>query len=88
VADDEPAAVVAWLPELASALRANPPFPVPVWVGRLAPGEVGVSMMTQIRGASNARARPQLDWRPRYATWRAGFSTVLETVAPSGGLPA
>jgi 2-alkyl-3-oxoalkanoate reductase len=50
---------------------------VPVWLGRLATGEVGVSMMTRIRGASNAKARQELGWRPRYPSYRDGFQTGL-----------
>jgi hypothetical protein len=50
---------------------------VPVWLGRRFIGEAGVSMMTQIRGASNARAKRELDWRPRYASWRDGFQHGL-----------
>jgi 2-alkyl-3-oxoalkanoate reductase len=73
VADDEPAPVSAWLPALAQALGAKPPRHVPVWVGRLAVGDVGVSMMTRIRGASNAKARAALGWEPWYASWRDGF---------------
>jgi nucleoside-diphosphate-sugar epimerase len=77
VADDEPAPVIAWLPELARTLGAKPPRRVPVWLGRLATGEVGVLMMTRIRGASNAKARRELGWEPRYATWREGFRRGL-----------
>jgi nucleoside-diphosphate-sugar epimerase len=80
VADDEPAPVAQWLPELARALRAKPPRHVPVWLGRLAIGEVGVSMMTRIRGASNAKAKRELGWKPRYATWREGFRSGLGDV--------
>jgi nucleoside-diphosphate-sugar epimerase len=86
VADDEPAAVSDWLPALARALGARPPRRVPVWLGRLASGEVGVSLMTRIRGASNAKAKTELDWRPRYASWREGFRDGLGTAAP--GVPA
>lgn len=78
VCDDEPAAVAAWLPELARAVGAKPPWHVPVWLGRLFVGEPGVSMMTQIRGASNAKAKRELRWQPRYASWRAGFQSGLE----------
>lgn len=77
VADDEPAPVSIWLPELARALGAKPPQHIPVWLGRLVIGEVGVSLMTQIRGASNAKARRELGWAPSYATWRQGFRTGL-----------
>lgn len=77
ICDDEPAPVREWLPELAKALGAQPPLHVPTWLGRLAAGEVGVSMMTQIRGMSNAKAKRELQWQPRYASWRQGFQTAL-----------
>jgi nucleoside-diphosphate-sugar epimerase len=77
VVDDEPAPVSEWLPELARAIGAKPPRHVPVWIGRLATGEVGVSMMTRIRGASNAKAKRELGWAPSYASWRQGFRSGL-----------
>lgn len=83
VADDEPAPVAEWLPELAAILGAKPPRRVPVWVGRLFAGEVGVSFMTEIRGASNAKAKRELGWAPRYASWREGFRTGLGGVSSS-----
>jgi nucleoside-diphosphate-sugar epimerase len=73
IVDDEPAALADWLPYLAEAVGAKPPRHVPVWLGRLAAGEVGVSMMTQIRGASNAKAKRELRWQPTRASWRTGF---------------
>jgi nucleoside-diphosphate-sugar epimerase len=82
IVDDEPAPVSVWLPELARALGAKPPRRVPVWLGRLVTGEVGVSLMTQIRGASNAKAKRELGWRPHYPSWREGFRTGL-----AGDLP-
>jgi 2-alkyl-3-oxoalkanoate reductase len=83
IADDEPAPVSEWLPALADAVGAKSPRRVPVWLGRLATGEVGVSMMTQIRGASNAKARRELDWAPAYASWRQGFRVGLSPSATS-----
>jgi nucleoside-diphosphate-sugar epimerase len=77
IADDEPAKTAVWLPELARALGAKPPLRVPVWVGRIAAGDVGVSLMTQIRGTSNAKAKRELGWQPRYRSWRDGFRTGL-----------
>jgi hypothetical protein len=74
-----------WLPELARVLGAKPPWRVPVWLGRLAAGEVGVSMMTQIRGTSNAKAKRELEWQLRYKSWRDGFRTGL-TLTASGPL--
>ena len=73
VADDEPAPVSRWLPAVAEILGAKPPLHVPAWLGRLAAGEAGLSMSTRIRGASNARAKAELGWHPRYASWREGF---------------
>jgi nucleoside-diphosphate-sugar epimerase len=80
IADDEPAPVAAWLPAFASAVWAPPPRRIPVWLGRIAGGEVGVSMMTSLRGASNAKARRELGWTPRFRTWRDGFRFGLSNV--------
>jgi 2-alkyl-3-oxoalkanoate reductase len=77
VVDDEPAPVREWLPALANALRAKPPRHVPRWLGRLAAGEAATVMMTEIRGASNAKAKRELGWQPRYASWRQGFAEGL-----------
>ncbi len=86
VADDEPAPVSQWLPALASALGAKPPRRVPVWLGRLAAGEAGVSMMTRIRGIDNAKARRELGWTPSYPSYREGFRDGLSErpVPPPG----
>jgi nucleoside-diphosphate-sugar epimerase len=82
VADDEPASVAEWLPLLARSVGAKAPYRVPRWVGRLAAGETGVSMMTQIRGSSNAKAKRELGWRPAWPSWRQGFRHGLDAVAP------
>jgi nucleoside-diphosphate-sugar epimerase len=72
ITDDEPAPMREWLPALAATLGAKPPFRVPAWVGRLAMGKT-LTMMTEARGASNAKAKKELDWTLRYPTWRTGF---------------
>ena len=88
VVDDDPAPVAVWLPELARAVGARPPFRVPVWLGRLAIGDVGVSLMTQIRGASNEKAKRELGWSPRYRSWRDGFRSGLgELPLPASARP-
>ena len=74
VVDDEPAPVREWLPVLASALDAKPPRRVPRWLGRLAAGQVATVIMTDVRGASNEKAKRELGWKPRYASWRQGFA--------------
>ena len=81
VVDDEPAPVAEWLPLLAEAAGAKPPRRVPVWLARVLVGDHGVAMMTQARGASNAKAKRELGWRPEYASWRDGFRAVLQPEA-------
>jgi len=73
VVDDEPAPVSVWLPYLTRVLGAKPPRRIPVWLGRVVAGEAIVLMMTETRGSSNAKARRELGWKPRYASWRDGF---------------
>jgi nucleoside-diphosphate-sugar epimerase len=77
VVDDDPAEVSAWLPELARAVGAKPPYRVPAWLGRLVLGEAGVKMMTEQRGSSNAKAKQWLGWEPTWASWREGFHRGL-----------
>ena len=77
VVDDEPAAARDWMPELARALGAKPPRHVPRWVGRLLAGQAATIMMTEVRGASNEKAKRELGWTPRYASWRQGFAHGL-----------
>jgi nucleoside-diphosphate-sugar epimerase len=74
VVDDDPAPVAEWLPALAQQLGAKRPMHVPRIVGRLFAGEVGVVMMTELRGASNAKAKRELAWRPAHPSWREGFA--------------
>ena len=77
IVDDDPAPVREWLPVLASALGAKPPRRIPRWLARLAAGEAATAMMTEVRGASNAKAKRELGWKPRYASWRQGFAQGL-----------
>jgi 2-alkyl-3-oxoalkanoate reductase len=76
VTDDEPAPMRDWLPALAAALGAKPPYRVPLWVGRLVMGQT-LTMITEASGASNAKARKELGWTPRYASWRDGFPAAF-----------
>jgi nucleoside-diphosphate-sugar epimerase len=81
VVDDDPAPAAEWIPHLAKAIGAKPPRRVPVWLGRILAGEVPVSMMTRIRGSSNAKAKRELDWEPRHPSWREGFATEANSIA-------
>jgi nucleoside-diphosphate-sugar epimerase len=84
VVDDDPAPVREWLPVLAEALGAKPPRRLPVWLARLLAGEFVVMLSTEARGASNAKARRELEWTPRFASWRAGFPATYSAVSVSG----
>ncbi|WP_448005207.1 NAD-dependent epimerase/dehydratase family protein [Agromyces bauzanensis] len=77
IVDDDPAPVAEWLPELARIVGAKPPMRIPAWVARPLIGEHGVSLMTKVRGSSNAKAKRELGWQPRHASWREGFRTGL-----------
>jgi nucleoside-diphosphate-sugar epimerase len=76
VVDDDPAPVAKWLPALAEEVGAKKPMRVPRFVGRLFAGEAGVMMMTELRGASNAKAKRELGWRPAHPSWRQGFAAA------------
>jgi nucleoside-diphosphate-sugar epimerase len=76
VVDDDPAPVAEWLPALAQALGAGKPMRVPRFVGRLFAGEAGAVMMTELRGASNARAKRELGWRPAHPSRRRGLAAA------------
>jgi 2-alkyl-3-oxoalkanoate reductase len=77
VTDDEPATVRDWLPAFADAIGAPPPRHVPVWLGRLFGGELSVTMMTELRGISNEKAKRELGWQLTYPSWEQGFRDGL-----------
>jgi nucleoside-diphosphate-sugar epimerase len=77
VVDDDPAPVAEWLPAAAEAVGAKRPRRVPRWLGRLVAGEAAVVMMTDVRGAANAKAKRELGWKLRYPSWRQGFAEGL-----------
>lgn len=87
IVDDEPAAVADWLPVAAKAAGAKAPLHLPAWVGRVAAGEAGLSMMTQVRGCSNAKAKRELGWNPIWPSWRYGFEHGLFQAYPDGWAP-
>jgi nucleoside-diphosphate-sugar epimerase len=81
IVDDDPAPVAQWLPAAASAVGAPAPRHVPLWLGRIVAGEAATVMMTEVRGASNEKAKRELGWRPRHASWREGFAEVAQVAA-------
>jgi nucleoside-diphosphate-sugar epimerase len=87
IVDDEPAPVSQWLPYLAEAVGAKPPHRIPVWLARVVGGNIAVSMLTQIRGSSNAKAQQQLHWQPVWPSWRDGFRRGLTEEAQGSVSP-
>lgn len=85
IVDDDPAPAGEVLTALAEIIGAKPPRHVPVWLVRLAAGEVGVSYLTQIRGSSNAKAKRELGWAPHWSTWRDGSRDGLPLRAVARG---
>jgi len=73
IVDDEPAPAREWLPAMAEALGAKPPRKLPAWLAQLFAGKANVVLATEARGASNAKAKRELGWTPRYRSWRQGF---------------
>ena len=72
----DPAPVAGWLPALARELGTKKPMRVPLFIGRLLGGEASVVMMTDLRGASNANAKRELEWRPAHSSWQQGFAVA------------
>jgi nucleoside-diphosphate-sugar epimerase len=81
VVDDDPTPVREMLPAIAELIGAKPPHRVPVWLARMLAGEVGVSMLTQVRGSSNAKAKRELGWAPEWASWRDGLRAEVAVAA-------
>jgi nucleoside-diphosphate-sugar epimerase len=77
ICDDDPAPMREWLPAYAEALGAKPPRRVPAWLVRLIAGRMAVAQATELRGASNAKARRELGWTPTYPSWRQGLPESL-----------
>jgi nucleoside-diphosphate-sugar epimerase len=87
IADDEPAPVREWLPVLAQVLGAKPPRRFPTGLARLLAGEAPVVLITEARGASNAKAKRELGWTLRYPSWRQAFAAVYASRAASTSKP-
>jgi 2-alkyl-3-oxoalkanoate reductase len=82
VVDDDPAPAREWLPVYAQAIGARRPLRIPAWIARLVAGGMIARAATELRGASNAKAKAELGWQPSIPSWREGFTTALDG-APS-----
>jgi nucleoside-diphosphate-sugar epimerase len=87
IVDDEPAPASEWLPYLATIVEAKRPMRVPKWLARLLAGDVVVTMMTEGRGFSNAKAKRELGWKPRYPSWRQGFADLFAKPTAAASAP-
>lgn len=77
ITDDDPAPIADWLPYLAEQLGGKEPMRLPAWLAKPLIGELGLALMTTVRGSSNAKAKRELGWTPTYASWRDGFRTGI-----------
>jgi 2-alkyl-3-oxoalkanoate reductase len=77
VVDDEPAPLREWLPVYAEAAGAKKPMRLPLWLAKLVAGKGVALFATELRGASNAKAKRELGWEPRHPSWRQGFRESL-----------
>jgi nucleoside-diphosphate-sugar epimerase len=77
VTDDEPAAMSEWVPVLAEAAGAKRPLRVPLWVARVVGGRQAADFASELRGASNDKAKRELGWQPAHPSWRTGFRESL-----------
>lgn len=76
IVDDDPAPQREWAPVYAEAVGAKKPRRAPLWLAKLIAGPVALNAV-ELRGASNARAKRELGWEPRYSSWRQGFREAL-----------
>jgi nucleoside-diphosphate-sugar epimerase len=77
ITDDDPAPMSAWVPVLAEAAGARRPLRVPLWLARLIGGRQAADFASELRGASNEKAKRELGWQPAHPSWRSGFRESL-----------
>jgi nucleoside-diphosphate-sugar epimerase len=73
IVDDEPADAGEVLAALAAARGGWRPRRFPSWLARPVAGAYGVAFMCDLRGATNAKAKAELGWRPSIPSWREGL---------------
>jgi nucleoside-diphosphate-sugar epimerase len=77
ITDDEPAPMSEWVPVLAEAAGARRPLRAPLWLARLVGGRQAADFASELRGASNEKAKRELGWQPAHPTWRTGLKESL-----------
>jgi nucleoside-diphosphate-sugar epimerase len=80
IVDDQAVSMSEMVREIAKQAGAPAPLTIPGWLPRLvSPFMAG--LLSLRLPLSNARARADLGWRPRYATWREGVSQLVRQAA-------
>src|SRR5215831_13265773 len=79
VVDDHPVKLSEWLPFTAKLLHAPAPGNLDLAAARAKRGDLFVYTMNEQRGASNAKAKRELNWRPQLSSYREGFVELYGT---------
>jgi nucleoside-diphosphate-sugar epimerase len=80
IVDDHPASMTEIVTTLAKHIEASPPFRVPAWLPRLVAPYL--ARVTAIRmPLSNARAKAELGWTPKYPTVEHGIVQIFRRAA-------
>ncbi len=80
IVDDQPVSSSEMAEAIADSIGAPHPIAVPLWLLRLVSPYLARVLAIRLP-LSNARARAELGWRPRYPNVRAGLSQTLRRAA-------
>jgi 2-alkyl-3-oxoalkanoate reductase len=80
IVDDHPVSFSEMVTELASVAGAPPPLTVPTWLIRIASPYLARLFTVQLR-LSNAKARLDLGWTPKYPSYREGLRQTIARAA-------
>jgi 2-alkyl-3-oxoalkanoate reductase len=77
VVDSEPVASGEFVRNFAQRIGAPPPKTVSRWLARLAAGSYAVNFMTMSNRTSNERLRRELEWSPKFRSYREGLHDLV-----------
>jgi nucleoside-diphosphate-sugar epimerase len=77
VVDDQPATWNEIFTAMAAAFGAPPPRRVPHWLLRLLAPYVGMVIVDTSLRVSNAKAKTELGWQPRFRNYREGIAAMV-----------
>jgi nucleoside-diphosphate-sugar epimerase len=77
IVDDHPVSMSEMARTIAEAVGAPKPFAVPSWLPKLLAPYLAQVLSLRLP-LSNAKARAELGWRPRFPTIREGYSDALQ----------